>query len=410
MDYKVRKDCKVCHSTKLKKFLSLGNMPLPNAFLTKEQVDSKVEKKYPLDVMFCTECHMVQLAQVVNAPNMFADYAYFTGASEPIRKHFDNMAESIVNEYKLGEGSLVVDIGSNDGTLLQGFKSRGVKVLGIDPAENVAKYANSKGIETVCGYFGKTIAGQIILRKGHADIITATNVFAHIDDLDYFISSVQILLKQGGVFIFEVPYLLDMLDNMEFDTIYHEHLSYFAINPLMVLFARFGMNIIKIEQMNVHGGTIRIHVRKEDVYSKVAEPYINEEVGYGLDKLEIYKEFAVNIRALKLALKDKLILLKKQGARVIGYGAAAKGNVLLNYCGIGSDLIEYIADTTPYKQGLYSPGMHIPIKSFDNYYKEPPKYTLLLAWNYADTILRKEVKYKLNGGKFIIPIPKPRIV
>jgi cyclopropane fatty-acyl-phospholipid synthase-like methyltransferase len=410
MEYKVRKDCRACHSTKLKKFLSLGNMPLPNAFLTKAQLHLN-ENKYPLDVMFCEVCGMVQLKQVVNAPSMFTDYAYFTGASIPIRKHFDEMADSVVKKYKLGKESFVVDIGSNDGTLLQSFKNRGVKVLGVDPAENIAKYANEHGIETICGYFSQFIIGDIILRKGHADIITATNVFAHVDDLDNFISCVQTLLRKGGTFIFEVPYLLDMLDNLEFDTIYHEHLSYFAIRPLSTLFNRLGMSITKIENINVHGGTIRVHIKNIDCGVNTAiDYYIANESESGLYEFKTYNEFANAVKVIRKDLRSLLYNIKKHNSNIVGYGAAAKGNILINYCDIGYDLLDYIADTTTYKQGLYTPGMHVPVKSFDEYYSNPPKYTLLLAWNYADAILEKEKKYRDNGGKFIIPIPIPRIV
>lgn len=409
MNYKVRKDCRVCHSKKLRKFLSLGNMPLPNAFLSGRQLDIP-EKKYPLDVCFCTECGMVQLEQIVDAPNMFENYAYFTGASDPIRKHFNAMADEIIREYTPGNGSLVVDIGSNDGTLLQAFKNKGMRVLGIDPAKNIAEYANKQGIETLCGYFNEDIIRRILAVKEHPAIITATNVFAHVDDLDSFIINIKLLMKTDGVFIFEVPYWLETMDKVEFDTIYHEHLSYFAVKPLQVLFSRFGMYIAKVELIDVHGGSLRVHVKNGTVISKVTVPFIDEEFDVGLYKVKTYEEFTRKVKRIKKDLREVLVNIKKDGEKVVGYGASAKGNILLNYCKIDDELVEYIADTTVYKQGLYTPGTHILVRAFDKFYADPPEYSLLLAWNYTDTILKKEEKYRLNGGQFIIPIPSPRIV
>lgn len=399
----IRKDCRICGSKELYEFLSLGEMPLPNGFLKPEQFSKEVF--YPLDICLCDECGMVQLKQVVSPDEMFKEYAYFTGTSPQNVKHLGDMALSIINKFGIRKNSLVVDVGSNDGTLLQWFKPLiGGRILGIDPAKNVAKYANEHGIETWPVYFNSATAEVIKSVKGKAMVITATNVFAHVDDLHGFVDSVELLLDDKGVFTFEVPYLLSMLANTEFDTIYHEHLSYFSIKPLVKLFKAHGMSIVDVDNIDAHGGTIRVYVKKGDEEQSIkVKRMVNNENSFGYTGYKPYDRFSADVENIGKELPKLLSQFK----RVVGYGAAAKGNVLTNYCGIGADVVEYIADATPYKQGLYSPGMHIPIKGFDEWHSNPPDGTLLLAWNYAKNIMDKEVAYK---GKFILPIPRPVIV
>lgn len=400
--------CRICKGTDLYKFISLGPIPLPNAFLKSEQIESEIF--YPLDACFCNKCGMVQIAQVVDPVIMFRDYAYFTGASKPMHVHFDSMASAIVKKFKLPRGSLVADIGSNDGTLLQKFKDKGMRVLGVEPSENVAQYANDNGIDTINEYFGADKARMISSLRGNPKIITATNVFAHVNNIDDFMDGIYFWLDDQGVFIIEVPYLSELIKKVEFDTIYHEHLSYFAVRPLATLFKRWGMSIIEVEQIGVHGGTIRVYVAKgEHEPSLAVEELIRKEIELGLDKAETYKNFAKKVHFIRSELVYMLNDLKKGGAKIVGYGASAKGNILLNYCNIGTDIIDYIADTTAYKQGLLNPGMHIPVYGFDEFYTAPPDYALLLIWNYAEAILKKESEYIRLGGKFIIPIPKPFI-
>ena len=402
--------CRICKGSDLYKFLSFGHIPLSNAFLKKEQllVD---EPFYPLDICFCHKCGMVQLKQVVEPSIMFEDYAYFTGASAPMHVHFKEMASTVIKKFDLSNGSLVADIGSNDGTLLKEFKDKHMRVLGIEPANNIARLANDNGIDTINEYFGANQARLISSLRGKPRVITATNVFAHINDLDDFLNGIYFWLDENGVFVIEVPYLAELIKNIEFDTIYHEHLSYFAVRPLVELFKRWGMSIIEIEQIGVHGGTIRVYVVKgESKPSPSVEEMVRREIELGLDKVETYKDFAKKVKRIRGKLVSMLKGLKGDGAKIVGYGASAKGNILLNYCKIDTDIIDYIADTTPYKQGLFNPGMHIPVVDFYEFYASSPDYTLLLIWNYADAILKKESEYIELGGKFIVPIPMPYIV
>ncbi|MFX1562178.1 MAG: class I SAM-dependent methyltransferase [Promethearchaeota archaeon] len=404
------KRCRVCRSRRLYKFLKLGPTPLANSFLKREQLTSK-EPFYPLDVYFCPECGLVQLTDVVSPEILFKDYVYLTGMSQTMKQHFYLLAVEVINNFNLSKDDLVIDIGSNDGTLLMGFKQQGIKTLGLEPATNVALVAEQEGIETVNDFFSVEVAKNIIKRKGHAKVIIGTNVFAHIDDLDEVLQAVDNLLTNDGIFIIEVPYLVDLLSKTEFDTMYHEHLSYFSLRPLVALFKRFNMELFDVKRIQVHGGSIRCYVRrspstrKSSVYQLLA---LEEDLK--LNSFNTYLDFGARVRNIKLQLTYLLKKLKGKGYRIIGYGAAAKGNTLLNYCKIGTNILDYIVDNTPFKQGLYTPGMHIPVVPPDRVLKDVPDYVLLLAWNYLDEILEKEQKYREFGGEFIVPIPKPRIV
>jgi len=353
----------------------------------------------------------VQLAQVIAPGILFKDYAYLTGTSEPMKAHFAELAESAIQRFSLTEGDLVLDIGSNDGTLLENFQRRGMRVLGIEPATNVAKLALLRGVETWGNFFDESLARRICSDKGHPRAILATNVLAHVADLEGFLRGVNHLLADDGVFGIEVPYLVDMLNRVEFDTIYHEHLRYFAVRPLIALFSKFGMSIVAVERVSVHGGSLRVYGQKfiPSLPSSVTE-LLSLETEAKIDSLETYQKFAEDVRRLKEDLVSLLKALKKQGAKIAGYGAPAKGNILLNYCKIGTDILDYVTDTTPFKQGCYTPGMHIPVFPESHFHEFPPDYALLLAWNYAGSILQKESEYRRNGGKFILPIPEPEVV
>lgn len=402
--------CRICQSPRLDMFLSLGPMPLANSFLKQEQLN-KPEPHYPLDVVFCSNCGLVQLAQVVDPEIMFKDYAYQTGTSAPMKEHFARLAEKTIKEFRIPERSLVMDIGSNDGTLLENFKKANMRVLGIEPAANIAKLASSRGIDTINDFFNKNLAHKISSDKGKPSVILATNVFAHVDELEDFVDGVNSLLADDGVFIIEVPYLVDMIANVEFDTIYHEHLSYFAVRPLATLFGKFGMSIVDVERVGVHGGSLCLYVQKSpaSVGTNVTE-LLRKEKEADIDSLATYKRFAQDTNRIREELTSLLTTLKSQGRKIAAYGATAKGNTLLNYCKIGTDILDYVSDTTPFKQGRYTPGMHIPVFPESFFHESPPDYALLLAWNYADEILRKEERYRQEGGKFIVPIPKPQIV
>lgn len=392
-------------------FLSLGSMPIPNGFLTKEQF-IQPEPHYPLGVLVCERCWLVQLTHIVPASSMFKNYLYIPSTSTTMLEHFKIMSHEIIREYGLNSTDLVVDIGSNDGTLLGFFKEQEVKVLGIDPASNLVQVARLKGIDTIDNFFSAKLAGAIANERGRAKIITATNVLAHINDIHDACEGVNALLHREGVFIAEFPYLMDLLDKNEFDTIYHEHLSYFAIRPLVELFKHYNMHIVDIRRSSIHGGSIRIYVAKKDSKHKPTQKvkeFLQQESLKKLDKRTTYDEFARRVKVTKRDLVNYLKRLKKEGKRIVGYGASAKGNVLLNYCDIDTKLLDYIVDSIPYKQGRYSPGTHIPIVPEIRLQRDMPDFVLLLAWNFADEILKKQQTYREKGGQFIITIPYLRI-
>lgn len=330
-----------------------------------------------------------------------------------MRTHFAKLAKEVVEGFSLSASSLVVDIGSNDGTLLKGFRNFNVKVLGVEPATNASKLAKAMGIETVNDFFNEKTALSIVQEKRRAKAVLATNVFAHIANLDDFLLGINILLDEAGVLIIEVPYLVDLLEKMLYDTIYHEHLSYFAVTPLVRLLKRFSMEIFDVKRVSVHGGSIRIYVRKSASPSSSSESVttlLQLEKGLNLDSLQTYLRFATEVAGVKEKLVGILKHLKTEMKKVVGYGAPAKGNTLLNYCSIGTDILEYIVDESPYKQGLYTPGMHVPVLPTKKILEDKPDYVLLLAWNYVDEILLRERKYREMGGKFILPIPDPQII
>ncbi len=409
-NFKVRQ-CRVCGGKHLYPFLSLGAMPIPNGFLAEDEVGQK-EPRYPLGVLVCEDCWLVQLTHVVPAEIMFKNYLYIPSTSATMLSHFQSFAKDVVKQFSLDKGDLVIDIGSNDGTLLGYFKDQEMRVLGIDPASNLAQVARLKGIDTIDSFFSAAVAKEVRPKYGKAKIITATNVVAHIDDIHSLCDGVAELLDDDGVFIMEFPYLLDLLDKNEFDTIYHEHLSYFSITPLVHLFKMHDMQIIDVKKMSVHGGSIRVYVTKKQstrqVQSSVQEFLQNEKLKK-IDKRVAYDDFARRVKVIKRDLVAFLKKLRGQGKRVVGYGAAAKGNVLLNYCDITTNLLDFVVDSISYKQGRYTPGTHIPIYPESRIEKEKPDYVLLLAWNFADEILKKQVSYREKGGQFIITIPYLRI-
>lgn len=390
--------------------MKLGPTPPANSLLKQEHLLLK-ESFYPLNIYFCPKCGLVQLRDVVPPQILFKDYVYLTGMSQTMKQHFYLLAVEVVNNFNLSKDNLVIDIGSNDGTLLKGFKQLGIKTLGIEPATNVALVAEQEGIETINDFLSVEVAKSIIGRKGHARVITGTNVFAHINNLDETLQIVNSLLTIDGIFVIEVPYLVDLLSKTEFDTMYHEHLSYFSLRPLVTLFKRFDMELFDVKRIFVHGGAIRCYVRRapSEVEDSVYQ-LLSLEKDLGLDQLHTYLEFAAKVKNVRIQLTSMLKRLKKEGNRIIGYGATAKGNTLLNYCKIGTDILDYIIDNTPFKQGLYTPRMHIPIMPPHRLLKDMPDYILLLAWNYLDEILGKEQKYRELGGKFIVPIPEPKII
>lgn len=394
--------------------LDLGKTPPANSFLQSLGRETKNrEFWFPLRVLFCNNCSLVQLAHVVDPKLLFKNYVYTSSTSKGFVRHFEDFALEAIDKFGIKKKDLVVDIGSNDGILLKPFAKRGIRVLGIEPAKNIAERANKDGIKTVSEFFGQGMASRLKKTNGSARLVTATNVFAHIDDLDEVIEGVKILLDNEGVFIIEVPYLPDFLRNNLFDTVYHEHLSYLAISPLKVLFGRMGMKVFAVSKVATHGGSVRVMIKKVGsrwrVESSLAS-YVAREKKLKLNTLEPYKRFATRVKQNRKALRNLLGKLKRQNKLIAGYGAPAKGNTLLNYFGIDSSTLDYVVDDSVYKQGLYTPGSHIPVVASGSLYKDPPDYVLILAWNFADQIMLKISQNLGQRTKFIIPVPVPKII
>lgn len=402
--------CRACNSDKLLLFLQLGPTAAPNGFLKAEERHI-AEKFYPLDVSFCENCGLVQLAHVVSPEVMFKNYVYIPSTSETMRTHFTALAKQAVDMALAKKGDLSVDIGSNDGTLLRSFKSLGMKILGVDPAENLAKKANKEGIKTICALFTQKEASKIKKEFGLAKTITGTNVVAHVHDLHDFLEGIKILLAEDGLFICEFPYLVDLIEKVEFDTIYQEHLSYFSIIPFERLLKKHKLYLIDVQRLSIHGGSVRVFVSKTPKKPNTRVLKLLElEKKKGLLDVQTYLRFRRRVDKVRHELVQLLWTLRLKNKRIIGYGASAKGNIILNYCRIGPETLDYIVDSIPYKQGKFTPGMHIPIFPEDKILKDQPEYTLLLAWNFADEIIKKQSEYRKKGGKFILAIPTLRIV
>ncbi|MDP3062962.1 MAG: class I SAM-dependent methyltransferase [Chloroflexota bacterium] len=404
--------CRTCHGHNLQCFLSLGRQPLANSFLSKEAL-AKPEPFYPLDVYFCSDCGLVQLVDVVSPEVLFRDYVYASSSSNTRRQHHARLAQEVFERFLAGKDSLVVDIGSNDGCLLQGFRPLGVRTLGVEPATNIARLAEAAGIETVNDFFSPALAQRLKEAKGGAHAITLTNVFAHIDDLDSLLTGVRTLLAERGVLVIEAPYLDDLLEGMLWDTIYHEHLSYFSVGPLIPLFRRFGMELFDVERTPIDGGAIRIFAGRAGESppptQRVGEMLALEKAK-GLSSLATFQRFAARVQRSKEELRSLLGRLKAEGRRLAGYGAPAKGNTMLNYCQIGPETLDYIVDGAPLKQGLFTPGTHIPVVPPARMREERPDYMLLLAWNFKDEIMGRERWFQESGGKFIMPVPQVEVV
>lgn len=404
--------CRLCGSKQLEKILDLGRTPPANSFLKKSQLKNK-EDFFPLVVNFCVNCSQLQLSHVVNPEILFRHYVWVSSTSRVTVAHFEEYAHSVYNALKLKKGDLVVEMGSNDGVLLKPFKALGTRVLGVDPARNVARRATNAGIPTLPHFFNVKIAKRIARQYGKAKIITANNVFAHINDLREIVNAVKKLLDHDGAFIIEAPYNIDLLEKNLFDIVYHEHLSYLAIAPLQKFFASHGMEIFDVVKRDVHGGSVRIFVKMADAKPKIntsVQKFIDIERKKKLFDINTYRRFAKNIAKNKLELVKLLKKFKQEKKSIAAYGAPAKSTTLLHYFNIGPDTIDFIADDSPFKQGLFTPGTHIPIVAPKEIYSKKPDYLLLLAWNFADSIMNIHKKYKQTGGKFIIPVPKPEVM
>lgn len=410
-DAKKNTTCRYCNSKKLVKFLSLGDQPPSNSFIRQDHI--KLEKNYPLDVYVCQSCYLVQLIDVVPAEVIFDDYLYLASSSKALKTHYANLAQLLTKRFELKKGDTVVDIGCNDGILLHGYTLPGINRVGIEPSK-VAEVAIKEGFNVIKDFFGPKPAKKIVKQFGTAKVATATNVFAHVDNISAFVEGLPVLLGKDGVFIIEAPYLIDTIDQTLFDTIYHEHLCYLSLTPMVAFFKKFDLEIFDIERVpfGASGPAIRVFVQTKSGGRKIEKSVLKmlkDEETWGVGKLETYNGYAKNVEKIKKDVLAIINKIKQSGGRIGGYGAPAKGNTLLNYFEITSDQIECIAETNPVKQGLVAPGSHIPIVSEEEFLERMPEYALLLSWNYVDFFLEKS-DYIKKGGKFLVPLPKPQIV
>lgn len=402
--------CRACKSRNMELVIALGLHPPANAFLQPQQLHEP-ESFFPLDMHVCLDCALIQVPNYI-PEGFFKNYVYVPSASATMQQHFQQLAAVLAGQLAVPDG-LVVDIGSNDGVLLAALKDRGVRNLGVDPASNLAAIARQKGVAVVEEYFNPTTARQIRGRVGPAAVIVTTNTFNHIDDLHGFMQGVGALLHDRGVFVVEVPQALDLITHNEFDTVYHEHLSEFSVKSLVDLFRFFEMEIVNLERLEIHGGSMRVAAKRNNGHGRafplVAE-WVAREHAAGLFSRSPYTNFAQRILKLKEQLLQTLRQLKITGQRIVGYGAPAKGNTILNYCGIGPELLDYLVDRNPLKHGLYSPGRHLPVFPVEKILQDQPDYLLVLAWNFLDEVLAEQAEYRSRGGKFVVPVPDVRVI
>lgn len=409
-NYRLLKRCRICHSKELIKYLDLGETPLANSLINPKRI-SLNEKRFPLEVLYCKNCSLSQLSIIVNPEIMFSEYVYRSSISKTFQKHCAEMAKKFGKMLGETRNKLVVDIASNDGCLLKQFKDDGFKVIGIEPARNIAKIANDNGVKTICSFWNKIVADKILRMHGKAKVITATNVLAHVDNLTDFLEAVTIVMDKDSIFMVEVPYLSDLIKKNEFDTIYHEHLSYFLVKPLIVLFKNHGIDIFKIEKYPIHGGSIRIYASKGKFNKDASiEKFLSTEKKERLYDIKTYNNFQFKVKEIKKTLRNLLFSLKSKNKKIAAYGASAKGNTLLNYCGIDNKLISFIIDDTPEKQNKLAPGSRIRIVDSSYLSKENPDYILLLAWNFAEEIIHKVGAIYNKKLRYVIPIPYVRLL
>ena len=402
--------CRSCGSGEGRLVLDLGVQPLANNWLRPEDL-AKPEPRFALRLFVCRSCWLLQITDLVPPVALFAEYLYFSSFSETMLRHARAAAQRYVREFALGAESRVVEIASNDGYLLRNFRDAKVPCLGIEPAANIARVAREQGIETLTEFFGEGLARRLAAEGRAADLILGNNVFAHAPEVNDFVAGLRTLLKPRGRVVLEFPHGLEMLEQTEFDTIYHEHVCYFTLTALEPLFARHGLEIIHVERLPIHGGSLRLFAAHKGAWpmNETVAALAQEERDKGVTSAALYEGFAAQVAGIRRDLLELVERLEREGKTLAAYGASAKGSTLLNYCGLDHRRLAFVADRSPHKQGRLTPGTHIPIVSAEELARRRPDYTLLLAWNFAEEILAQQAAYRAAGGRFIVPIPKVRV-
>lgn len=401
--------CRFCRHPLTRSFADLGMSPLANSYVSPEHLQA-MEPFYPLHAYVCEQCLLVQLEEFEPPERIFADYAYFSSCSESWLQHAQAYSEQMIERFGIDTSWQVIEVASNDGYLLRNFKSRGIPVLGIEPAANVARAAADAGIPTEVRFFGRETARALVDSGRQADLLIGNNVLAHVPDLNDFVAGLRRTLKERGILTMEFPHLLRLIEHNEFDTIYHEHFSYFSLLTVEKVFRAHGLALFDVEQLSTHGGSLRIFAQRADEGSRAPTARLaalrEEEERAGLTDLRTYDAFAEKVRETKRKLLTFLIGARREGKRIVGYGAPAKGNTLLNYCGVRGDFLDYVVDVSPHKQGRYLPGTRLPIHSPERIFETRPDYVLILPWNLKDEIVRQMEGIRAWGAQFVVPIPE----